>query len=172
MELTSLIACICEGGAEKTIMKILLDNDLLIFRWTDLLEEELLTCRNGEKFESYLRKAFFDKISVVRILDSRREKFKVGKAYEHKIEVVNVITAPEIEMLVIRNEGKYNEYKKSGKKPSDFCKQDLKMSQIKSPSTVEKYFSNVDDLVASIKEYGRITKARSGEYMLADLLKP
>lgn len=32
MELTSLIACICEGGAEKTIMKILLDNDLLIFR--------------------------------------------------------------------------------------------------------------------------------------------
>ena len=109
---------------------------------------------------------------MVRILDSRREKFKVGKAYEHKIEVVNVITAPEIEMLVILNEGKYNEYKKSGKKPSDFCKQDLKMSQIKSPSTVEKYFSNVDDLGASIKEYGRITKARSGEYMLADLLKP
>ena len=98
MELTSLIACICEGGAEKTIMKILLDNDLLIFRWTDLLEEELLTCRNGEKFESYLRKAFFDKISVVRILDSRREKFKVGKAYEHKI-CIGMIRVVAIEYL-------------------------------------------------------------------------
>ena len=28
---TSLIACICEGGAETAIMDILIDNDLLIF---------------------------------------------------------------------------------------------------------------------------------------------
>ncbi len=29
---SSLIACICEGGAETAIMDILLDNDLLIFK--------------------------------------------------------------------------------------------------------------------------------------------
>lgn len=29
-----------------------------------------------------------------------------------KIDVINVITAPEIEMLIILNEGKYAEYKK------------------------------------------------------------
>jgi len=45
-----------------------------------------------------------DKISVIRILDSRRENFKLSKAYEHKVDVINVITAPEIEMLIIFNE--------------------------------------------------------------------
>ena len=72
-----------------------------------------------------LRKGFLGKISVIRILDSRRENFKLSKAYEHKVDVINVITAPEIEMLIIFNEDKYKEFKKSGKKPSDFCKADI-----------------------------------------------
>ena len=54
---------------------------------------------------------------MLRVLDSRREKFKISKAYEHKIDVINVITAPEIEMLIILNEGKYDAYKRSRKKP-------------------------------------------------------
>ena len=66
----------------------------------------------------YLRKGFREMISVVRILDSRRENFKLSKAYESKVDVINVITAPEIEMLIIFNENKYSEFKKSGKKPS------------------------------------------------------
>lgn len=170
MELTKLVACICEGGAEQAIMRLLLDNRLLIFNWEDMLEERLLRCRNGEKLEPYLRRTFVDKISVIRILDSRREGFKVGKAYEHKIEVINVITAPEIEMLVILKENRYNDYRKSGKKPSSFCKEDLKMSGIKSPQVVEEYFRDTESLVRAIREYSRITKTRSGEYTLADLL--
>ena len=51
--------------------------------------------------EKYLRKGFLEKISVIRILDSRRENFKLSKAYEQKVDVINVITAPEIEMLII-----------------------------------------------------------------------
>ena len=39
---SSLIACICEGGAETAIMNILLDNDLLIFRREQLLEDSVL----------------------------------------------------------------------------------------------------------------------------------
>lgn len=60
------------------------------------------------------------------------EYFKLSKAYESKVDVINVITAPEIEMLIIFNEEKYNEFKKSGKKPSIFCKENLKMSSVKS----------------------------------------
>ena len=67
---------------------------------------------------SYLRKNFKDKILIIRILDSRNENFKISKAYKHKINVINIITAPEIEMLIILNEGKYSEFKKSNKKPS------------------------------------------------------
>ena len=68
-----------------------------------MLEEEVIRCRDGKRFEEkYLRKGFLEKISVIRILDSRRENY-----------VINVITAPEIEMLIIFNEDKYKEFKKS-----------------------------------------------------------
>lgn len=153
-------------------MDILLNNDLLIFSREEMLEEEVIRCRNGKRFEEkYLRKGFLDKVSVIRILDSRRESFKLSKAYEHKVDVINVITAPEIEMLIILNEDKYKEFKKSGKKPSDFCKEDLKMTSVKSYRFVKDYFSDSDILLAAIKKYHEISKIRKGEYTLLDLLK-
>lgn len=119
MELAKYKACICEGAAEQAIMDLLLDHDLLIFGRDEMIEEEVIRCREGKKFEQkYLRKGFDDKISVIRILDSRRENFKISKAYQHKIDVINVITAPEIEMLIVFAEDQYKEFKKSGKKPS------------------------------------------------------
>lgn len=96
MELARYKACICEGSAENAIMDILLDHNLLIFSKEDMIEEEVIRCREGKKFEEkYLRKGFMDKISVIRILDSRREKFKLSKAYASKVDVINVITEPE-----------------------------------------------------------------------------
>ena len=72
---------------------ILLDNDLLIFTREEMLEEEVIRCRDSKRFEEkYLRKGFLEKISVIRILDSRRENFKLSKAYEQKVDVINVIT--------------------------------------------------------------------------------
>ncbi|MBQ2881878.1 MAG: hypothetical protein IJE40_06380 [Clostridia bacterium] len=172
MELTKYVACICEGSAEKAIMDLLLDADKLIFNRSDLLEGELLCCRSAKNFEEqYLRKGFTEKITVLRILDSRREKFKLSKAYEYKIEVINVITAPEIEMLVIFNECKYAEYKKSGKKPSDFCKMDLKYPNVKNLDFVKHYFSDVEVLISAIREYRRLSNIPKNEYTLSDILK-
>ena len=68
---------------------------------------------------------------MIRILDSRREEFRLSKAYEQKIDVVNVITAPEIEMLIIHAEGAYDQFKRSGKKPSEFCKTNLRLHAMK-----------------------------------------
>lgn len=171
MELAKYKACICEGAAENAIIDILLDNDLLIFTREEMLEEEVIRCRDGKRFEEkYLRKGFLDKISVIRILDSRRENFKLSKAYVHKVDVINVITAPEIEMLIILNEDKYKEFKKSGKKPSDYCKEDLRMSGVKSYKFVREYFSNADILLDAIKKYHEISKIRKGEYTLMDLV--
>ena len=82
MELAEYKACICEGAAENAIMDILLDNNLMIFNRGEMIEEEVIRCREGKKFEEkYLRKGFKAKISVIRILDSRREKFKLSKDY-------------------------------------------------------------------------------------------
>ena len=172
MELAKYKACICEGAAENAIMDLLLDHDLLIFSREEMLEEQVIRCRDGKRFEEkYLRKGFLDKISVIRILDSRREGFKLSKAYEHKVDVVNVITAPEIEMLIIFNEDKYKEFKKSQKKPSVFCKEDLKMTSVKSYGFVKDYFADTDILLAAMKKYHEVSKIRKGEYTLLDLLK-
>ena len=137
-----------------------------------MLDEGVIRCRDGKTFETrYLRKGFSEMISVIRILDSRRENFKLSKAYESKVDVINVITAPEIEMLIIFNENKYNEFKKSGKKPSSFCKENLKMSSVKSYDFVKDYFSNSEILVQAIKTYNQMSKIRKDEYTLLDLLK-
>ena len=116
-------------------------------------------------------KGFKDQISVIRILDSRREEFRLSKAYEKKVDVINVITAPEIEMLIIHSEGAYERFKRSGKKPSEFCKADLRMHNVKSYDFVKDYFSNSQILVNAIKEYRRTANIPKGEYSLSDLLR-
>lgn len=150
----------------------MLDNDKLIFTYDDLLEGEPLRCRSARVFEEqYLRKGFSDKITILRVLDSRRENFKLSKAYMHKVDVINIITAPEIEMFVIHAEGKYNDYKKSGKKPSLYCKENLKFGDVKSSKFLREYFKDITCLVAAITEYKRVSKSRVDEYSLADLIK-
>ncbi len=172
MELSKYNACICEGTAEQVIIDLLLDNSKLIFSRNDLLEHEVLRCRTGKNFEEqYLRKGFTEQITVFRILDSRRENFKLSKAYQSKVKVVNIITAPEIEMLVILNEGKYIDYKKSGMKPSVYCKSILKHRDVKSAAFVKSYFKDIDVLIKAIIEYKRVSNVKRNEFTLADILK-
>ena len=87
-----------------------------------------------------------------------------------KIDVVNIITAPEIEILVIIKEGKYQSFKKSNLKPSDYCKQILKMSDVKSYNSVIDYFSDVDSLLDAMQQYKQVSNLPKGELSLIDLL--
>ncbi|CAA6805385.1 MAG: Unknown protein [uncultured Sulfurovum sp.] len=172
MNLDGYVACICEGSAEQAIMELLLDSNELVFKTEQLLEEEIIRCRSAKNFEkTYLRKGFKEKITVLRILDSRRENFNLSKAYVDKIDVINIITAPEIEMLIIFHEDKYNEFNKSKMKPSEFCKMKLKFSKVKNYDFVKDYFSDIDKLLKSIYEYRRVSNIQKGEQTLFDLLK-
>ena len=57
MELAKYKACICEGSA------ILLDNNLLIFSREEMLEEEVIRCREGKRFEEkYVRELRYGSI--------------------------------------------------------------------------------------------------------------
>ncbi|WP_121628249.1 hypothetical protein [Poseidonibacter antarcticus] len=172
MNLDGYIACICEGNAEQAIMELLLDSNKLIFNNDQLLENEIIRCRAAKEFEKrYLRKGFSEKITVLRILDSRKENFNLSKAYVDKISVINIITAPEIEMFIICNEHKYSEWKKSRMKPSEFCKIILKFSSVKRYDFVKDYFNDIDKLLESIHEYCRVSQIKKGENTLFDLLK-
>lgn len=176
MAYEGLVACICEGGAERTIIQMLLDNNLLLFTNEQLLDGEILgrQDRSAKNFErNHLKKGFDEKITVVRVLDSYREKFELSKPYRDKVDVVNVITAPEIEMLIIINKDKYKEYQrvKSSMKPSEFCKEELHISDVKSPEFIQDYFSNMEELIITLRKYKSLRSMRPDEQCLADLLK-
>lgn len=55
IKLSKYKACLYEGSAEKAIMNILLDNDLLIFKREELIEEEVLSCRSAKNFEERIK---------------------------------------------------------------------------------------------------------------------
>lgn len=92
MELSKYKACICEGAAEAAIIDILLDNNLLLFPRSEMLEEKVIRCRSARRFEErYLRKGFDAPISIVRILDSRREEFHLSKGQVGFIETLKQV---------------------------------------------------------------------------------
>lgn len=169
------IACICEGGAERAILDLLLDSHKLIFDREDLIEEEVLRCRSGKEFEErYLRKGFLEKVTIYWIHDSRSERFNLSKAYAQKVDVKNVITAPEIEKLIICNEERYTDYEKKARKnpklkPSSYCKSEFKYK--KNYEFVKAYFSDIQVLVKALHEYRRISKVRGEEMTIWDLLR-
>ena len=171
MNIEGYVACICEGAAEQAVMDILIEEGKLIFAEDVLLNGEVIRSRTAKKFEeTYLRKEFKKKITVLRILDSRRESFKLSKAYIDKVKVIDIITAPEIEMLIILNERKYEDFKRSGMKPNKFCKVKMKYHSVKTYKFVKDYFSDVDKLILSIEEYKRVSKIRKGECTLLDII--
>lgn len=172
MGIDGYVACICEGSAEQAIIELLLEKNRLIFDKNQLIEGEIIRCRDARSFEKkYLNKEFLDKITIVRVLDSRREKFNLSKVYLDKINVVNIITAPEIEMLIVIKENKYTQFKNANIKPSEFCKINLKMKNVKRYEFVREYFSNIEELLECICEYKRLSKINKGEFTLWDLIK-
>ena len=82
-----------------------------------MIDEKIIRNCSGSEFEkTYLSKNFKSKITIYRVVDSRHQNFKLSKLYKDKVEIINVITAPEIEILIINNENKYASFKKSEKK--------------------------------------------------------
>ena len=85
---------------------------------------------------------------------------------------MNVVTSPEIEILIIIDAGHYDKFKKkSSIKPSSYCKNILRMSKIKSYDFVKSYFNDCNKLVYAIIEYARVTKHSKDYLTLYDLLK-
>ncbi|WP_322923049.1 hypothetical protein [Paenibacillus campi] len=167
-----LIACICEGSSERAIIDILLEHDKLIFSLDQLLERETIKIRNAKKFETmYLDKATAQKVKIYRILDSRNENFKLSKAYAAKVEVINIITAPEVELLLIHAENQYEQYVKSRKKPSEFASTLFKGENIKSYNFIKSYFGHVEILIAAIEMYRSKKSIKYSDLTLLDILK-
>lgn len=165
------VLCLCEGGAEMAIMNMLLDEERLIFEREDLISEKIyprMRARDVEK--KFLNRTYSRPVVILRIIDSKRENFKLGKAYFERFKVQTCLTKPEIEILIILDADVLEEFYKvkSTTKPSVFCKTRLNHKDIKSKYFMRDYF-DVERLLSVIKKYKEVSK--KDHYMLYDLVK-
>ena len=172
----------CEGPNELEIMRILLENDKLIFGEDDLIGLEPYHARQitrSSQVKTQLNLYPDNDVLVMRIGDVQNEALKIPADYKEKIiKVEKYCTKPELEMLLIISEGLVAEFEKtkSSLTPKDFAKQHIRCGRRKYDNStqfyIDYYGSDPDMLVKAIKEYKRIRGAhKKDELYLADLLK-
>lgn len=175
------VAILCEGEAEKAIIELLIDKNLLIFSSEEMIHGKPFRSRNAKIFsQKELNHQFENGIDIYRILDSKNEKFKIKFPYDKQVNAIyNVLTCPEIELLIIINENKYDNFKKKNLKPSDYIKNmsKFKGEKIKSSSFVKSYwlYHGIDKLVNSIficsqkMNLSKRTKHKKENYDVVDI---
>lgn len=177
------ILLLCEGPNEETIMNILLDNNCLKFKRADLIGlRPYPRILKAQMIQREL-KMYGEPVIVYRIGDTLlKEDLDIPNELKGIILKKNIslyCTKPEIEMLLILNEGLERDFEKvkSSTKAKTFAKQHIiyngKRYDQSSQFFID-YFSgkNIKRLVNSIKKYKSYKKHRSRkELYLADLLK-
>ncbi len=153
-----LVACICEGAFERAVVEILLNSDSLEFRWEDLLEGDLIELRSSRRFsERYLNREYKGSlIRIVRILDSKSERFNVSFSHQTKISrLQSFYTRPEVEILIIISEDCYDDYIRNHHrlKPSIYCKTRLGLGDVKRKGFVRDYYRDPKRLIDALKKY-------------------
>ena len=121
-------------------------------------------------------------VKVFRIGDKQNDKLSIPKSLKNIVinsEIYKYCTKPELEMLLIINEGLEKEYEKvkSSQSPKDFAKKNIRFNGKKydqSCEFLEMYYSGnrVQNLIANIKKYKTYKRQhKKDELYLADLLK-
>lgn len=159
----------CEGPTEQTIVRKLLSANALIFPDDQLIE--VTTKRKAKDIQdTYLNYDYEWPVCIIRVLDSRNERFNLGRLYADRFPVLSFITHPEIEVLAVIREGKWQEWKKSRKKPSQYCKESLHMDKLKQQAFLDAYWS-ASQIASAAREYKRLSRIGKNELCLADLIR-
>ena len=159
----------CEGTAEQVIIEKLSEADALVFPAGDIVGITR-TRRARDIQDEFLGYDYDWPVCIVRVHDSRRERFRLGNLYAFRFPVADIITHPEIEVLAVIREGAWGRWHKSGKKPSDYCVQDLGLRGIKTSEFLNSYW-DAGSIANAAKEYRRLSKLLKGELCLDDLIR-
>lgn len=161
----------CEGSSEVQLITKLIEDGYFLFDKKDILDRKPIHARQPKTVMPLINiLPISEDITFYRIGDTQKDEFDLscfcGTRIEH-IKVVKVCTKPELEILVIINEGLYKEYLKVKSKvsPKQFVKTNLT-----DYTNMGEYLEN-HSLLFAIKEYKRIKNKDEGELYLADLLK-
>lgn len=114
-------------------------------------------------------------VAILYVHDSKREDFLGKNNHIYNIPVINVLTCPEIEVLLILKEPKLRNpwlRNTNRKKPSEVCSKFYKTNVKKSSFLVDQ-FDSLEDLFEVCKEYKRIHKGtkNQNDLTLYDIIK-
>ncbi len=165
---------LCEGSNEVCIINLLLKYNKLKFKIDDLISLKPFNARqlSNPTIKSELR-IYNKPVQVLRIGDTQRDKFLIPHDINDivsKDRIFKYCTLPELEILIIINEGLYKKYLKSKETPKVFAKRNVVYNNYRydqSNEFLEMYYGGkrISMLIQNLKKY------KQGELYLADLLK-
>lgn len=176
------ILLMCEGQNEEVLLNHLLDANSLCFTREDLIGRRPYPIRqlNNPTIKSELEHYGLP-VKIYRVGDKQNDKLPIPKDLKSIVsskEIFKYCTKPELEMLLILNEGLEKEYEKvkSIKSPKEFAKENIRYKGKKydqSSKFLEEYYgaANVGNLIANIKKYKKYKHHNRDELYLADMLK-
>lgn len=177
------ILLMCEGQNEETLLNLLLDDEALTFNRDDLIGRRPYPIRQLSNPTIKTELKHYNKIvKVFRVGDKQNDKLVIPRDLKNiviKDEIYKYCTKPELEMLLIINEGLEKEYEKVKKveSPKVFAKKHVKYNGMKydqSSLFLQMYYGgkNVQNLINNIKKYKTYKRQHEkDELYLADLLK-
>ncbi len=170
----------CEGRNEKAIMNLLLDANKLKITRDDLIE---LTPFNVRQLSNptiiSMLKNYNKEVAILRVGDSQRDKLIIPNELKDIVSpnrIYKYCTLPEIEILLIINEGLYNEFLKSNDKPKEFAKKHIVYNKTKYNQLSEFFVDyyggkRIHNLIDNLKKYKHLKKHNKNDLYLVDLLK-
>ena len=177
------ILLMCEGQNEEVLLNCLLNVDALKFTRDDLIGRWAYPIRQlSHPTVKTELKHYGHPVKVYRAGDKQTDKFAIPKDLKNIVsssEIYKYCTKPELEMLLILNEGLEREYEKvkSSESPKSFAKKNVRYNGRKydqSSEFLKMYYggSNVTNLISNIKQYKIYKKQHNrDELYLADILK-
>lgn len=166
-----IVAVIAEGAAEQAVIEILYENEKLIFE--NLLEDEVIRTRSANKFaDRYLMKDFDEmNLGILRVLDSEKENFILPKAHQD-IPIFNVITKPEIEMLLLISKDCHADFKQKhkGKDLQSYLGKHIP-GNTKSKEFWKNHFQDCDHLIDCINKYDSLYHQEKLGLSFKDILR-
>ncbi len=173
----------CEGKAERVIVTRLVEGGCTIVPRRNVVRDMdgrpcTLLRRAKDIQREFLGMDYPNGLLVARVVDVNPGRLAFDRPYRLRdIRVLDFVTRPEVERLVLVKEGQLDAFQKRRGSDrhlnaSDWCIQKLHMDDVKSERFLEGYWSDPDELVRCIREaHRKAGKGESAELELADLLR-
>ena len=119
----------CEGTNEEKLVELLLDNNKLKIKRSELIGLKPYNIRqlnNPTIINELIR--YGERVIVYRIGDTQKDKLKIPIILKNIIsskDIYKYCTKPELEILLIINDELYQDYLKSKKRPKDYAKEKI-----------------------------------------------